>query len=427
MDARARAAGVPARFWLWFAGLWFVPGLVFRVAVALGLQEESVGDRLVALAVGAGGDLLALFLVLGFLGCGFLLGARFARWWFGVTLAAVAIILITDCFYWLEFQSRFDRFVLHYAEYPREVLVFLDDQFFVGMFVLPFAVLVGVVARWAIRWLPERITWRDRAVCAVWMLLGTLVLLYGSPGVAGHSRHLHHLGSNGYLGALMAARVDETVLDGFYWQPDPADPEVASLLAVADQAYSPAQSSDAVGDPSMSATGDRGCLSHSTVLECDEAGNRCKKSEAICVQALPPPGSFRHVVLIIEESLGGEYWRNPEKRAQYMPRLMALAAEGVVFESVYATGGFTIRGLEALLNGYPPLPGVVVTTEPRLERLPSLPRELGRVGFRTTFVYGGWPGFTSFHDYWRRIGYHEMLDRFDFEDRWFETSWGGRR
>ncbi|MCY4565661.1 MAG: LTA synthase family protein, partial [Gammaproteobacteria bacterium] len=55
---------------------------------------------------------------------------------------------------------------------------------------------------------------------------------------------------------------------------------------------------------------------------------------------------------------------------------------------------------------------------------PSLPRELGRAGFRTMFVYGGWPGFTSFHDYWRRIGYHEMLDRYDFDDRWFETSWG---
>ena len=468
-----RGGGVPIRFWLWFAGLWFVPGLVFRVVIALGLEAESTADRTVAVLQGVVGDLFALFLVLGFLGGGFLLGARFARWWLGLVLAAAAIIFITDCFYWLEFQSRFDRFVLHYAEYPREVLVFLDDQFFVGLFVIPFAVLVWLVTRWAVRWLPTRITGRDRAVCCLWIVLGGLVFVYGSPGVAGHSRHLHHLGSNAYFGALMAARVDETVWDGFYWRPDPADPEVARLLAEAEAAAeSVAEAEVERSDPDARMAHQAGIWSEA--VETSFVGNtldtpkpttitgtgNVTKSSATTAKAAGPsnlaagapalpqltgnettpsrsgagdgsarlllasPESIRHVVLIIEESLGGEYWRNPEKRAQYMPRLMALAADGVAFESIYATGGFTIRGLEAILNGYPPLPGVVVTTEPRLERLPSLPRELGRAGFRTTFVYGGWPGFTSFHDYWRRIGYHEMLDRFDFDDRWFETSWG---
>ncbi len=426
-----QAEGVPARFWIWLAGLWFVPGLVFRIVVAIGLREESATDRLITVLDGLVSDLLTLFLVLGFLGCGFLAGARFARWWFGITLSAGAIVFIADCFYWLEFHARFDRFVLHYAEYPREVLVFLDDQFFVGLLVLPFAVLVGIVARWAIRWLPARITGRDRAVCALWMLLGILVLLYGSPGIANHSRHLHHLGSNAYLGALMAARVDETVWDGFYWHPDPSDAEVAPLLAEA-AASAPANPARPSGQrPSVAAHALVPPMSTDSAGEPEETSPACQGVAESCALEgmsarllLPAPDAIRHVILIIEESLGGEFWRNPKKRSQYMPRLVGLAADGVVFESVYATGGFTIRGLEAILNAYPPLPGVVVTTEPRLERLPSLPRELGRAGFRTTFVYGGWPGFTSFQDYWRRIGYHEMLDRFDFADRWFETSWG---
>ena len=393
-------AGVPARFWLWFAGLWFLPGLAFRAYVAHGLKEESVGDRLMAVLTGLVSDLQALFLIFALIGLGFLVGARFARWWLGFTLALVAIVFIADCTYWLEFQSRFDRFVLHYAEYPREVLVFLDEQFFLGLFGLPFAILVGLATRWISRWLPQKMTGLDRAVCGLWLVLGAGVLAFGSPGVAGHSRHLHHLSSNAYLGALMAARVDESVWDGFYWRPDPEDPAVARALA---ETAREVDTAPPEGAPQAVAT----AANHGGVYA-----------------AIAPPEAFRHVVLVIEESLGGEFWRDPEKRTRYMPRIKTLAERGLSFESVYATGGFTIRGLEAILNAYPPLPGVVVTTEPRLERLPSLPRELGRAGFRTMFVYGGWPGFTSFHDYWRRIGYHEMLDRFDFDDRWFETSWG---
>ncbi len=403
--------GVPIRFWLWFAGFWFIPGLAFRLYVAYGLNEESAGDRVVAVLTGMVSDLQALALVFAFLGLGFLVGARFARWWLGFTLASVAVVFIADCTYWLEFQSRFDRFVLHYAQYPREVLVFLDEQFFLGLFGVPFAILVWLVTRWISRWLPERMTGLDRAVCCLWILVGVGVAATASPGVAGHSRHLHHLSSNGYLGILMAMGVDESVWDGFYWRPDPEDPDVAVALAA------PAALAGERGPgarPAEPASAGEAAV-EAVVATADDRGSR---------PAIARPETFRHVVMIIEESLGGEFWRDAEKRARYMPRLKALAEGGLSFESVYATGGFTIRGLEAMLNGYPPLPGVVVTTEPRLERLPSLPRELGRAGFRTVFVYGGWPGFTSFHDYWRRIGYHEMLDRYDFDDRWFETSWG---
>ena len=180
--------GVPAGFWLWFAGVWFCPGLAFRTFVAYGLTEESAGDRFIAVLAGLGSDLQALFLVFGFLGIGFLIGARFARWWLGLTLAFAAIVFIGDCTYWYEFHSRFDRFVLHYAEYPREVLVFLDEQFFLGLFAIPFAVLIWLATRWIGRWLPDRITAVDRAVCGVWILSGALVAAFGtraSPAIPG--------------------------------------------------------------------------------------------------------------------------------------------------------------------------------------------------------------------------------------------------
>ena len=378
-------------FWMRFGVLWFCPGLLFRVYVAAGLTEEPYAGRLLAIMTGVVSDLQALWLVFGWLGLGFLAGMRFARWWFGFTLALAVIVFVADITYWSEFHARFDRFVLHYAESPREVIVFLNEQFYLLLLALPFAGVIWLAARWMIRWLPERFSAPDRLICGVWILLGAAVAAFAEPGTPGHSRHLHHLGSNGYLGLLMAARVDESVWRGVYWQPDAGG-------AVAGHSPETAGLAQQAGSTAGYATQHRSGF---------VAGR-----------------DFRHLVLIIEESFGGAYWRDPKKRALYMPELQALAERGVSFESVYATGGFTIRGLEAILNGYPPLPGVVVTREPRLERLPSLPRELGRAGFRTVFVYGGWPGFTNFHDYWRRIGFDEMLSRFDFDDRWFETSWG---
>jgi len=82
------------------------------------------------------------------------------------------------------------------------------------------------------------------------------------------------------------------------------------------------------------------------------------------------------------------------------------------------------RGQEAILNGYPPLPGVAVSQRDGNEHLPALPRALANAGFYTKFVYAGWPEFSGFADYWQNIGFHDSTNRFDFQDGGFETSWG---
>ena len=102
----------------------------------------------------------------------------------------------------------------------------------------------------------------------------------------------------------MAARVDQSVWQGFYWRPDPEDPAVARAISAGQR---PVQSAAEAGYVGGSGS------------------------------PIAAGGDFRHLVLIIEESLGGEFWRNPEVRARYMPRISALAERGVSFESVYST------------------------------------------------------------------------------------------
>lgn len=368
------------RFWLRFAILWLALGLGLRVFIVAELPEEPLQVYLTALLTGFASDAQSLALAFAWLSIGFLAGARLARLWLGISLALICIVFIAEIFYWLEFQSRLDRLVFHYLNYPREVIQFLEEQFFLSLFTLPFGLLIWLLTRWMGRDLPDRFNGGQRALFAFWIGVGALVLAFGTPGPPGHSRHLNQLASNGYLGVLGAARLDETRWQGAYWAPPANDrPEAPNSPPPAGQSS--------------------------------------------CRDRLSGPG-FRHLLLVIEESFGGRFWWDLENRTRYMPSMQALAERGLHFDSIYATGSRTTRGLEAILNGYPPLPGMALTQRPGFESLPSLPRELAQAGFHTIFVYGGWPDFSDFFRYWRGIGFQEMLSRYDFEDRWFETSWG---
>ncbi|MEE8243664.1 MAG: sulfatase-like hydrolase/transferase [Pseudomonadales bacterium] len=358
-------------FWWRFAAFWLLAGLALRVFIAGQLGTEDVDVRAVAVVMGLLNDLKALGIVGGWLAIGFLLGFRAGRIWFAVTLAFVSLVMVAEVVYWIEFQNRLDRLVFHYLGYPREILTFLEEQFSLSWYALPFLGVVWLLYRWMSGWLPGRDSWgADRGGLVAWVVVGVAFVALVGPGTPGHSRYLNQLASNGYLGMLRAARMDMSVWQGAYWRP--------SLLE-----------------------------------QLDASVNRATD-----------PTPFKHLILVVEESFSGDTWWDGAARQKYMPELAKLVEQGIYFDNVYATGSRTTRGLEAILNGFPPLPGIAVTERAGFERLPSLPRDLGRAGFHTSFVYGGWPGFSSFFDYWKGIGFHEMSSRYDFDDRWFETSWG---
>ena len=131
----------------------------------------------------------------------------------------------------------------------------------------------------------------------------------------------------------------------------------------------------------------------------------------------------RHLVLIIEESFAGPVWRDPVLREKFLPNFSALSKASVSFSQLYATGSRTTRGMEAILNGFLPLPGISATQRAKANRLPSLARGMADGGFFPVFLYGGWPDFSNFHRYWRDMGFKRLWSRDDFEES-FETSWG---
>lgn len=358
-----------------WAALVLLLGLLVRAVIAwelLALPELESVDVWQALLIGGYHDLFALALLSGPLALALLVNLRFARAVLFLLIALVLIVTFAEMFFWWEFENRLNRLVFHYLLFPREVVVFLEDQFYLSIYAVPAIAVIYGTYRFVAANFPLAMGQLAQSLMILVILACGGSVLMARPWEFSDSRRINQMASNGYLGVSHAATTDEAIWHGRYWRPETPVPDPG-----------PAERAE-----------------------------------------VPPPLAVKHVVMIIEESFAGEVWSRPELRAQYLPRLSALMGESVNFEQIYTTGSRTTRGLEALLNGFPPLPGIALSQREGFERLPSLPRALGNAGFYSAFVYGGWPDFSNFFDYWRALGYDELTSRHDFSSTGHETSWG---
>ena len=107
------------------------------------------------------------------------------------------------------------------------------------------------------------------------------------------------------------------------------------------------------------------------------------------------------------------------------PNLDRLAEQGLRFAQVFATGTRTVRGLEALSLGTPPIPGQAIVRRPGNDHLTTLGGLLTREGYDAYFIYGGYGYFDNMNAYFRGNGYR-VIDRTDFpsESIPMENIWG---
>ncbi len=353
--------------------LWLVLGSSLRSILWVLYPADTQLPSLSSFLVGALNDVMSFLLVAGL----FSLVAWLPRQAKQVAAAAlfvvVILVFIAEVFFWTEFEARLNRLVFHYLAYPVEVLVFLQDQFFLGLLLIP---VVGLAL--LILWftgVPSAED-EDRYVSLSIIVLAVAVLVWGQPFGQNDSRVRSAFASNGYLGVLVDARYDVT--------------DVPWLTRSAGQAVQ-------------------------TGVERVGPFPRSDLHTRL--------GAKKHVVLIIEESFAGPVWSDPALSERYLPEFTALAKDSLSFNNLFATGSRTTRGMEAILNGFPPLPGISTTARRGFDKLPSLARALAAGGFDPVFLYGGWPDFSNFSNYWRAMGFRKIWSREDFGET-FETSWG---
>jgi phosphoglycerol transferase MdoB-like AlkP superfamily enzyme len=149
------------------------------------------------------------------------------------------------------------------------------------------------------------------------------------------------------------------------------------------------------------------------------------ESEAFEGKRLPFKQPPRNVVLITVESLSADYLGAFGNKQGLTPRLDALARDGLLFTRLYATGTRTVRGLEALSLGTPPIPGQAIVRRPGNEHLATVGEILRRQGYDTYFIYGGYGYFDNMNAYFAGNDY-KVIDRTDFPKGsvGFENVWG---
>ena len=133
----------------------------------------------------------------------------------------------------------------------------------------------------------------------------------------------------------------------------------------------------------------------------------------------------RNVILISVESLSAEFLGVYGSAAGLTPNLDRLANDGLRFTRFFATGTRTVRGLEALSLGVPPVPGQSIVRRPGNEHLATVGEMLEHQGFHVDFLYGGYGYFDNMNAYFRGNDY-QVVDRSDFpsESVVFENAWG---
>ncbi len=132
-----------------------------------------------------------------------------------------------------------------------------------------------------------------------------------------------------------------------------------------------------------------------------------------------------NVIVLIWESLTAKVVGRLGGVPGVTPMLDSLSHEGILFDSLYASGDRSAQGLVAILSGFPTLPHVQIMNTPRkAAELPALSRSFDDAGYTSSFYYGGELEFANIKAYLINSRYDRIIgeDAFSKADR--NSKWG---
>jgi len=314
---------------------------------------------------------------------------------FTVGWGVMAFLLVAEGFFFEEFQSRFNPVAVDYLIYPHEVFVNVWESYPFIRVILACAAFGGGVA-----WLGLRVTrsatatGRNWKSALQWLACAAVLGVTLRPSEARFSRDrvVNELANNTVV-ALASAVLTRHL-------------EYAAFYPTLPQAEAFAHARELVIGHGHTATG--GPESLQRRIPGDPARPRL------------------NVILLLEESLGSEFWGSLGRREpSLMPRMDAIATnEALLFDNLYADGNRTIRGYEGVFCSFPPLPGDSIVARDRTENVETIAQALGRDGYETTFIYAGRGAFDGTGKFARNNGWKNFIELKDFAKPAFTTVWG---
>ncbi len=325
--------------------------------------------------------------------------------WTVIALAFIIFMELSTPQFIMQFDVRPNRLFVEYLSYPAEVIATLWNGFRI-------AVLLALCGTAAIAFAVFKVVnaastqtrmWSSKKTLLVWPVLVFLVLVQIRSTTA-------HRPANTALFALTGDSMVNSLVINSPW-------------SVLDAVYSmrkEANSSEIYGR-----------LPQEEVLASVKAAPWLKDFEFTSAdiptlhlqQAAVVREKPLNLVIVLEESLGATFVESLGG-LPVTPELERLKDEGWWFEQLYATGTRSVRGIEAVVAGFPPTPArSVVKLSLAQQNFYTLALGLGRQGFHTEFVYGGEAHFDNMRGFFTGNGFQKVVDRRDMKPV-FEGSWG---
>jgi phosphoglycerol transferase MdoB-like AlkP superfamily enzyme len=319
--------------------------------------------------------------------------------------AATALLFfgaLAEATFWEEFATRFNFIAVDYLIYTHEVIGNIQESYPVGALLGGVALVAGLVT-WVLRrrivaLAPAPAGWRRPAIAllalalpwSAWKLVDIDQMRFSENAYA------NELAGNGLMTFAAALRRNELDYERFYRTLPVADAHrILAELGVEREPLSKL------------------------------LGTNRYENERFDPRRVPFKHPPRNVVLITVESLSASYLGALGNKQGLTPRLDTLARDGLLFTRLYATGTRTVRGLEALSLGTPPIPGQAIVRRPGNDHLATVGEILRRQGYDTFFIYGGYGYFDNMNAFFAGNDY-QVIDRTDFPKGsvGFENVWG---
>lgn len=298
--------------------------------------------------------------------------------------------LVSEWFFWEEFQNRFNFIAVDYLVYTHEVIGNIRESYplpllFSGLGILSTLISAAFYAMNK----PSILQQRSHGVGVLspksrWMAVATSIafsvvsyhLIDSSYSKVTDNRYLNEIAKNGVYELFSAFKNNELPFDEFYLTASIEDTQkhLGKLLGVQSENKHP--------------------LVHTV-----QAGGASKPY---------------NVVMITVESLSASYMKEFGNQEGVTPYLDAIASESLLFTNVYAIGTRTVFGLAGLTLSIPPLPGNSIVRRPDNGDLFTMGSVLKEKGYDLKFIYGGYGYFDNMNAFFA-ANHYGIVDRTDVD------------
>lgn len=307
--------------------------------------------------------------------------------------------IVSEWFFWDEFNTRFNFIAVDYLVYTTEVIGNIRQSYPIEWIVVVLLMIAGTIVyfmrRWILLAMESSIRFRKRSVFAL-ILLALPVIFFFTVNNKIHrfstNAFVNELSGNGLYELFAAYRNNELDYNQFY-QREEDDKAFAFLRSTIQTKESEFVSNDL----------------HSIERKIKNEGTEKKLN----------------VVLISVESFSADFMDSFGNTQHITPFLDSLAQHSLLFTNLYATGTRTVRGLEALSLCVPPTPGQSIVRRPDNENLATLGNVFAGKGYECKYIYGGYSYFDNMGYYFGNNSY-EVVDRSRIPDNEidYENVWG---